>query len=300
VQARLVQRTKDIGGEHQTTLARFGGERLLYRLAKSKHADRFILKGASLLLLWLGGGIRPTKDLDLLGFGDTSEQALGQVFESLCAIDAAEDGLTFLADSVRVQPIREGQEYGGMRVTLMAMLGNTRIPMQVDVGSGDAVVPPPEVLDYPGLLDLPRARLRAYRRETTVAEKTEAMVRLALANSRMKDFFDIYGLSEGHYFDGTTPAAALSATFQRRATEVPREPPLGLTLEFGENPQKAAQWRAFVTRTKRPELRDLAVVVEAIARFLWPALQAAGGGEPWRFEWPAGGQWTQRSDHAAP
>jgi hypothetical protein len=135
VQARLVQRTKDIGGEHQSTLARFGGERLLYRLSKSPHADRFILKGAPLLHRWLGEGIRPTKDLDLLGFGDTSEEALKRVFESLCAIDAPEDGLTFLADSVRVQPIREGQVYGGMRVTLMAMLGNTRIPMRVDVGS---------------------------------------------------------------------------------------------------------------------------------------------------------------------
>ena len=148
VQARLVERSRVLGVEHQLTLARFGGERLLYRLSKSEFADRFILKGAALLLLWLGEPIRPTKDIDLLGFGDTSAEALKRVFMSLCDIEAPEDGLTFLAEIVQVEAIREDQEYGGMRVRLMVMLGNVRIPLQVDVGSGDAVVPPPETLDY--------------------------------------------------------------------------------------------------------------------------------------------------------
>lgn len=148
VQARLVQRSRELGIEHQLTLARFGAERLLYRLSKSEFSDRFILKGAALLLLWLGETIRPTKDVDLLGFGDTSAEALKRVFVSLCAMEAPEDGLTFLPDSVHVEAIREEQEYGGMRVKLLAMLGKVRVPLQVDVGAGDAVVPPPEVLDY--------------------------------------------------------------------------------------------------------------------------------------------------------
>ena len=142
VQARLVERSRELGVEHQLTLARFGGERLLYRLSKSEFADRFILKGAALLLLWLGEPIRPTKDVDLLGFGDTSAEALKRVFIELCTIESPDDGLTFLTDSVQVEAIREDQEYGGMRVKLMAMLGNVRIPLQVDVGAGDAVVPP--------------------------------------------------------------------------------------------------------------------------------------------------------------
>jgi hypothetical protein len=183
VQARLLERSRELGVEHQLTLARYGGERLLYRLSKSEFADRFILKGAALLLLWLGEPIRPTKDVDLLAFGDTSADAPKSVFMSLCSVDAPEDGLRFLAESVQVEPIREDQEYGGMRVKRMAMLRNVRIPLQVDVGAGDAVVPPPEILDYPGLLNLPRARLRAYRPETSIAEKTEAMVRLALATA---------------------------------------------------------------------------------------------------------------------
>jgi predicted nucleotidyltransferase component of viral defense system len=215
VQARLVERSRELGVEHQLTLARFGGERLLYRLSKSEFADRFILKGAALLLMWLGEPIRPTKDVDLLGVGDTSAEALKRVFVELCAIESPDDGLTFLPDTVHVEAIREEQVYGGMRVRLMAMLGNVRIPLQVDVGAGDAVVPPPEVLDYPGLLDLPRARLRAYRPETSIAEKTEAMVRLALANSRMKDVCDIHRLAETRAFDGDTMWLAVAATFTR-------------------------------------------------------------------------------------
>ena len=131
VQARLVERSRELDVEHQLTLARFGGERLLYRLSKSEFADRFILKGAALLLLWLDEPIRPTKDVDLLGFGDTSAEALKRVFTELCAIESPGDGLTFAPESIQVEAIREDQEYGGMRVKLMAMLGNVRIPLQV-------------------------------------------------------------------------------------------------------------------------------------------------------------------------
>jgi predicted nucleotidyltransferase component of viral defense system len=293
VQARLVQRSRELGVEHQLTLARFGGERLLYRLSKSEFADRFVLKGAALLLLWLGETIRPTKDVDLLGFGDTSAEALKRVFVSLCAIEAPEDGLTFLAESVHVETIREGQEYGGMRVKLLAMLGKVRIPLQVDVGAGDAVVPPPEVLDYPSLLDLPRARIRAYRPETSIAEKTEAMVSRGVANSRMKDFFDIYGLAETRTFDGDTMRAALAATFGRRKTAIPIERPLALTREFGDDPQKVVQWSAFVRRTRRAHLTDLSVIVGTLERFLWPALQAARREEPWPYHWSNCGPWMK-------
>jgi predicted nucleotidyltransferase component of viral defense system len=294
VQARLVQRSRELGVEHQLTLARFGGERLLYRLSKSEFAGRFILKGAALLLLWLGETIRPTKDIDLLGFGDTSAEALQRVFVSLCAIEAPEDGLTFLPESVHVEAIREGQEYGGMRVKLLAVLGNVRIPLQVDVGAGDAVVPPPEVLDYPSLLDLPRARIRAYRPETAIAEKTEAMVIRGVANSRMKDFFDIFGLAGTRTFDGETMRAALAATFGRRKTAIPVERPLALTREFGDDPQKVVQWTAFVRRTQRPHLTDLSVIVGTLERFLWPALQAARREAPWEWTWTSGGPWSER------
>ncbi len=242
--------------------------------------------------MWLGEPIRPTKDVDLLGFGDTSAEALKRVFVQLCAIESPDDGLTFLPDSVHVEAIREDQEYGGMRVKLMAMLGNVRIPLQVDVGAGDAVVPPPEILDYPGLLDLPRARLRAYRPETSIAEKTEAMVRLALANSRMKDFFDIHRLVETRTFDGETMRLAVAATFTRRGVEIPGERPLALTSEFADDAQKKIQWAAFVRRARRPELADLSAIIATLDRFLWPVLQAAARGEPWPHIW-SNGAWKE-------
>lgn len=293
VQARLVERSRELAVEHQLTLARFAGERLLYRLSQSAFADRFILKGAALLLMWLGEPIRPTRDVDLLGVGDTSAEALWRVFVELCAVESPDDGLTFLPDTVHADAIREDQEYGGMRIKLMAMLGTVRIPLQVDVGAGDAVVPMPEVVEYPGLLDLPRARLRAYRPETAIAEKTEAMVRLALANSRMKDFFDIHRLAETRSFDGDTMRLAVEATFSRRGTEIPNERPLGLTRDFANNPQKQVQWVAFVRRTRRPDLVDLSAVIATLGRFLWPVLQAATRREPWPRTWATGGPWKE-------
>jgi predicted nucleotidyltransferase component of viral defense system len=293
VQARLGGRSRELGVEHQLTLARFGGERLLFRLSKSEFADRFILKGAALLLIWLAEPIRPTRDVDLLGFGDTSAESLKRVFVALCAVESPDDGLTFLPESVQVKAIREDQEYGGMRIKLKAMLGNVRILLQVDVGAGDAVVPPPEVLEYPGLLDLPRARLRAYRPETSIAEKTEAMVRLALANSRMKDFFDIHRLAETRTFDGETLRLAVAATFTRRGIEIPGERPLALTTEFADDARKKVQWAAFVRRARRPELADLPAIIATLDRFLWPVLQAAARREPWPRIWSNGGPWRE-------
>ena len=292
IQARLLQHSHELNVEHQLTLARFGGERLLYRLSKSEFADRFILKGAALLLLWMGDATRPTRDIDLLGFGDTSAEALNKIFVALCEVEAPDDGLTFMSDTVRVQAIREGQEYGGMRITLRAMLGKVRIPMQIDVGAGDAVVPPPDTIDYPGLLDLPRARLRVYRPETSIAEKTEAMVRLAMANSRMKDFFDIRGLATTRPFDGETLRLALTATFERRQTPLPSEVPVALTDEFADDRQKGRQWAAFVGRIRGADHTDLSEVIDVLRAFLWPALQAAAKGERWLPTWVPGGPWT--------
>ena len=292
IQARLLQRSHELNVEHQLTLARFGGERLLYRLSKSEFLDRFILKGAALLLLWMGDATRPTKDVDLLGFGDTSAEALKHIFVALCEVEAPDDGLMFMSDTVRVEAIRAGQEYGGMRITLMSMLGKVRIPLQVDVGAGDAVVPPPDTIDYPGLLDLPRARLRVYRPETSIAEKTEAMVRLAMANSRMKDFFDIRGLAITRSFDGDTLRLAIAATFERRQTPLPSEMPLALTKEFADDRQKGRQWAAFVGRIRDADHTDLPEAIHVLRAFLWPVLQAAAKGDRWPQRWEPGGPWT--------
>jgi hypothetical protein len=174
VQVRLARHARTIGVDPNLVLTRYAVERFLYRLSRSPHADRFVLKGALLLLVWLGETLRPTRDADLLGFGDLSDDALRQIARDVCGVEVEPDAVSFLADTVDVQPIREEDAYGGRRVTLEARLGPARLRIQVDVGIGDAVTPGPLWLEYPSLLDLPRPRLRAYPRETVVAEKLRA------------------------------------------------------------------------------------------------------------------------------
>jgi predicted nucleotidyltransferase component of viral defense system len=216
VRQRLLNLSRTTGEDFQLILTRYAMERLLYRLGTSKYASRFILKGALLFTLWTGQMHRPTRDLDLLGSGENSEQALAEAFGALCGTTATDDGMTFDADSVSVAPIREDQEYGGQRVRLKAKLGNARVDLQIDVGFGDAITPGPVTVSYPTLLGMESPRLRAYPRETVVAEKLEAIVKLGLANSRMKDFYDLHVLAERFPFEGPIVCDAIAATFARR------------------------------------------------------------------------------------
>lgn len=188
VQVRLVRHAKAIDVDPNIVLARYATERLLYRLSRSPHAERFVLKGALLLLVWLGETIRPTRDADLLGFGELDVNALTRIFHEICTVQVEPDGLAFDAASTRVAAIRPEDAYGGQRVTLLACLGPARIRVQVDVGIGDALTPEPEWLEYPSLLDLPRPRLRAYRPETAIAEKVHAMVVLGSKTAACETF----------------------------------------------------------------------------------------------------------------
>jgi predicted nucleotidyltransferase component of viral defense system len=273
-------------------LARYAAERFLYRLSRSQHGERFVLKGALMLLVWLGETIRPTRDADLLGFGDLDPGALIRIFAEVCGAPVEPDGLEFDAASLRVAPIRPADAYGGLRAIVWAHLGPARLRVQVDVGIGDAVVPEPEWIEYPSLLDLPRPRLRAYRPETAIAEKVQAMVELDSKNSRMRDYFDVNALATSGAFDGTVLAAAVAATFARRRTVVPRELPLGLTSAFAANEGKAAQWAGFMRRLPdHSEPIHLVTALERVAAFIGPVLLAIGRGEHFTARWPPGGPW---------
>ena len=280
IQTRLVRHAKEIGVDPNLVLTRYATERILYRLSRSAHAERFVLKGALLMLVWLGETIRPTRDADLLGFGDLSEQSLASIFRELCAAHVEPDGLEYLSSSIRVAPIRAEDVYGGLRVTIEARLGNARLPVQVDVGVGDAVVPEPDWLDYPALLDLPRPRLRAYRPETAIAEKLHAMVVLGEANSRMRDFFDIFALAKHQEF-GNDLVQAVRATFQRRGTAIPGELPVALTASFSALPAKREQWRGFLSKNRLVSApADLSEVVAFLGGFLEPVIRAARDARP--------------------
>jgi len=296
VQVRLVRHAKAIGMDPNLVLARFAVERFLYRLSRSPHAERFVLKGALLMLAWLGETIRPTRDVDLLGFGEVSEQSLAQIVADVCNTDVELDGLEYLPASIRVAPIRRDDVYGGLRAILQARLGKARLRVQIDVGIGDAVTPPPEWLDYPSMLELPRPRLRAYRPETAIAEKLPAMVVLGEANSRMRDFFDIHALAQQGRFAGASLAGAIRATFERRRTPLPESLPLALTSEFAAIRDKQTQWQGFLRKnalTAPPT--ELGTVVARIATFLEPAITAARSDMPLKLAWTPGGPWRLAS-----
>jgi predicted nucleotidyltransferase component of viral defense system len=195
VRARLLRLSKERKEDHQLLLVRYANERLLYRIAVSAYANQFVLKGAALFTLWTGRAHRATRDLDLLGFGESTEAHVRQVFTEVLRLPVEDDAVVFDVASLTVGPIREDQEYGGVRVVLGARIGNAKLRLQIDVGFGDAITPQAETVEFPALLDFPAPRLRAYPRETVVAEKLDALVQLGMANSRMKDLFDMVVLS---------------------------------------------------------------------------------------------------------
>jgi predicted nucleotidyltransferase component of viral defense system len=292
VRQRLLNRAREQGDDFQLLLTRYCIERLLYRLSQSEHADRFILKGATLFLLWGGGTYRPTRDLDLLGRGDSSPSHMVEVFKAVCATKVEDDGLEFDPSTVQAREIREGQEYGGVRVEMTVRLGKARLELQVDVGFGDALVPRPRKVDFPSLLGFPQARVSAYRRETVVAEKFQAMVALGIANSRMKDFYDLWTFAKGFEFGGKLLCQALKATFNRRRTPLPTEAPLALTDEFCGDATKQTQWSAFVRKNSLDAGgQGLAAVVAVLRRFLMPPTQAVASDMAFEQQWPAGGPW---------
>jgi predicted nucleotidyltransferase component of viral defense system len=292
VRVRLLKVAKEKGEEFHYVLTRYALERLLFRLAFSRHRDTFVLKGAMLFRVWSPELHRPTKDLDLLGSGSPDLDRLAQIFRDLCAIAVEDDGVVFESASVRAARIKEDAEYEGVRVHVAARIGSARLELQIDVGFGDAVTPAPTEIDFPTLLGAPAPRIHAYPRETVIAEKVHAMVHLGIANSRMKDFFDVWFLSQNFPFEGPWLADAMRATFARRGTPIPERPPVALTPAFALDASKAAQWRAFVARGGFSRELRLEAVVECVADFVGPPLGGAREGRPFSARWAASGPWS--------
>lgn len=293
VRARLTNIAKAQGDVVDRVFLRYAIERLLYRLSLSAHRDQFVLKGAMLFSLWAPVPYRNTGDLDLLAVGDPAPDRMAAVFRTVCAQPVDDDGLVFDAASVRAESVRDDEDYSGVRLALTATLAGARLPLQVDIGFGDAVTPGAVEIDYPSVLDLPKASLRAYPPETVVAEKLEALVALGMLNSRMKDFFDLWVIAKTFAFDGATLAKAVAATFARRGTALPVETPVALTEAFAADAGKQAQWRAFLSRTTitlAPE--PFPELLGAIAAFVMPLLKADAANAMASMHWPQGGPWT--------
>ena len=285
--ARLLTLAKQRGDDYSLLLNRFALERLLARLSTSPHADRFLLKGALLFVLWYGIPHRPTRDADLLGFGPDDEANLIATFREVATMDQG-DGIVFDPDSVKADAIREDNTYGGTRIRLLAHIGSARCELQIDVGFGDAVTPGPQTVAYPTLLgNFPAPTLRVYPVYTVIAEKYQAMVMLGQANSRMKDFFDLAVIARRTELDGAVLAAAIVATFARRQTALPTDRPLALTKQFSEDTAKQRQWRAFLNKN-RIEAASLGDTVALLDDLLWPPTQgttaASQATATWRHE----------------
>lgn len=289
VRQRLLMASQQRGEPFDLVLTQYAIERLLYRLSQSRYANRFLLKGAMLFRIWTENSHRPTRDLDLLGTGPAEADDLSAIFREICDSSVEPDGLEFLGESVKASPIREETVYGGIRVNTEARLGNIRVHLQTDVGFGDAVTPEPVEIEFPGLLDFPTPRLRSYPIYTVVAEKLEAMVLLGEANSRMKDFYDLWFLSRNFEFDGEILVSAIRATFGRRKTPLPPQLPPALHDEFAA--LKSVQWNAFQCKNRLGET-PLLEVIRVIRELATQPLDNAVHERSLNSKWMLGTGWS--------
>ena len=291
VRQRLLNKARETNHSFSELVQYFAMERFLYRLSKSTCANKFILKGALMLAVWEAPLARPTMDIDMLGKFDNRMEAIVDMIRNVCRQAVESDGIIFDEDSVSGVHITEDADYEGVRIKLRCRLDTVRISMQIDIGFGDVVVPKAKTIIYPSILDLPKPHLIGYSRESTVAEKFEAMVKLGILNSRMKDFFDIWFLSRQTDFVGKTLEKAIKTTFSIRSTGIPTVP-TAFTPAFSMDPTKDAQWKAFIRKNLLINIpKDFHKIVADVAMFLMPVVENITSKRPFKSSWKAPGPW---------
>lgn len=291
VHQRLLNKARESSRPFNEILQHYAIERFIYRLSKSPHAEKFILKGALMFSAWSGLGSRPTMDIDLLGRIDSSLDVIADVMREACVVAVEADGMTFNGETVTTARITEDAEYEGVRARIQGGLGSARVHIQVDIGFGDVVVPGPTEVIYPSLLGFLSPVLRGYSMESAIAEKFQAMVKLGVLNSRMKDFYDIWVLSQSFDLDGGQLSQAIRRTFENRNTPLPATPTV-FEPSFAQEKGKQVQWQAFIRKAQlagAPE--DFETVAAAIRVFLGPVVVALAEGRAFRAEWKAHGPW---------
>ncbi|HOO56479.1 MAG TPA: nucleotidyl transferase AbiEii/AbiGii toxin family protein [bacterium] len=291
VRQKILNRARNDNRPFNELLQYYAMERFLYRLSKSSHSDRYILKGALMLRVWNAPQFRPTMDIDLLGKTDRDAAAIVAQIREIIAVDVTPDGLFFDPESIQTEQITEAAEYEGIRVRFQGNLDTARINMQIDIGFGDAIFPEPEKADLPTLLDFPAPTIMCYSRESAIAEKFEAMVKLGVLNSRMKDFYDIWLLSRQFDFNGKKLAEAIRKTFEKRGTDYAVDI-VAFSLDFAND--KQAQWTAFRKRLQQDSVPEsFEIIVSAIKEFLKPIISSIAQETPDPTKWVASGPWDQ-------
>lgn len=288
---RLLNRARETGRPFYELLQYYSMERFLYRLSKSRHADKFILKGVLMLSVWTEPMLRPTRDIDFLGRVDRDLEAVIKMAREICSQKVKPDGIFMDPKTVRGEYIIEGADYEGVRIRFRGSLGPSQINMQLDISFGDVVIPSDYEIDYPTLLDSPRPRLRGYSRESAIAEKFQTMVKLGILNTRLKDFYDIWLLSRQFEFDGRTLSRAIRETFAQRGTEITAKP-TAFTRAFTYDPDKQLQWRGFIRKARLVSVPlDLNKVVKDITNFLSPVTRALVKKREFEGIWEPKGHW---------
>lgn len=286
VLARLRNVADQGGHSFNDVLQSYVIERFLARLAVSPEVETVLLKGALMLRVWGVPRARPTMDIDVLRRGAADRDTLAAIVRKCASMVDESDGVAFDADNMNVETIHEKGGYVGTRIRIPARLDNVRQVVQIDFGVGDAVYPSPVIIEYPVLLGGTPLKLRAYPVEAAIAEKFQAIVNLDLSNSRMKDFYDVWILSQALEFDGQELSRSIQATFERRETPIPIAPPAALTERFYGDAGHMRQWDAFVTRIDEPSLRGaLPTVISAVGAFLIPPAISAAERNPFRLRW---------------
>ncbi len=297
VHQRLLNKAHDESRPFQELLQYYAMERFLYRLSVSEHRSKFILKGALALVAVKAPRTRPTRDIDMKGEMPNDVDDVAAIVREICATDVVPDGVEFDADTVVGNVIDDHDEYSGVRMRFKGYLGNAEIPMQLDIGFGDSIVLEPREVDYPIMLDFPRFKLRTYPIESTIAEKFEAMVSLGEVNSRMKDFYDIWYLSQNFDFEGQSLQQAIESTFTTRSTDLPEK--LDTFLDRLKNSDKTKQWVAFIKRTGIADCpSEFADVLTDIVRFLSPVVNHILTGGQLDSRWIAHNRWVDGSNSA--
>ena len=292
VRAQLQNKAKETNRPFAEMLQYYGMERFLYRLGKSQYANQFILKGALMFTVWNIPQRRTTLDIDFLARFDNQIDSIEKVIKDICKVKVVSDGLVFDSETVKGMRIKENADYEGVRVKFVGFLERARIPIQMDIGFGDIVYPRPKIFDYPVILDLPKPHLKGYPPESVVSEKFEAMVKLGLLNSRMKDYFDIWLMMRQFDFDGLNLSEALKRTFEHRKTELPQKRPLFAEEIYDDKSDRQMLWTAFLKKGDIKHAPDkLSATAKAIEKFLIKPLDAIHRGREFNNSWKASGTW---------
>lgn len=291
IHQRLLNTAKQSGRPFNDLVMYYAMERFLYRLSVSAHADQIVLKGGLMLQVWGAKATRVTKDIDLLGKLSNNPENIRSVVAGICSVEVDDDALTYDPQTVNTTRIAEDVDYEGVRANFTGMFGKMQLKMQIDFGFSDTITPSPEKIVYPTVLDHPAAELMAYNRETVIAEKLEAMVKLGELNTRMKDFFDVALLAAGFSYSGAVLSKAIVTTFQRRGTQIEAQP-VFLTDRFAGLPDKNQQWKAFLKTARVDQApSEFSQAISIIRVFVQPVFETLVQDEPFDRQWPAGGPW---------